>query len=64
MQTGQGHVAYSVVEDKLKELPLLGRLPPDEVARRTGRSKNAVTVKRNRHGILNRFDGRRNPSFP
>src|SRR5262249_20372042 len=33
-----------------KELALLGRLPDAEVARWTGRTKNAVTVKRNRLG--------------
>jgi hypothetical protein len=33
------------------ELALLGALPDDEVARRTGRSCNAVRVKRDRLGI-------------
>jgi hypothetical protein len=42
-----------------KELALLGMLPDEEVGRRTGRSKNAVTVKRKRLGIRNAFDGRR-----
>jgi hypothetical protein len=33
------------------QLALLGKLPDDEVARRTGRSCNAVRVKRDRLGI-------------
>ncbi len=43
---------------KPEELALLGKVSDDEVARKTGRTRNAVTVKRNRLGIPNRFDGR------
>jgi hypothetical protein len=39
------------------ELALLVKLSDAEVARRTGRTRVAVTVKRNRLGIPNRFDG-------
>src|SRR5262245_47917308 len=41
------------------DLALLGELPDAEVARRTGRSRVAVTVKRNRLGIPTARDGRR-----
>jgi hypothetical protein len=34
-------------------MSLLGRLPDDEVARRTGRSWNAVRLKREELGIPN-----------
>jgi hypothetical protein len=38
---------------------LLGTLPDDEVARRTGRTCNAVRQKREKLGILNPNDRRR-----
>jgi hypothetical protein len=41
------------------DLALLGKLPDQEVARRTGRSKSAVRQQRCFLGIANRFDGRR-----
>jgi transposase-like protein len=42
-----------------EDLALLGTLPDAEVARRTGRTANAVRQKRGLLGIPNRFDGRR-----
>ena len=42
------------------ELRLLGKLPDDEVAERTGRSPNAVRIKRERLGIPNP-EGRERP---
>jgi hypothetical protein len=42
-----------------RELALLGQLPDAEVAKRTGRTRNAVTVKRNRLRIPTARDGRR-----
>jgi hypothetical protein len=41
------------------DLALLGTLPDAEVARRTGRTANAVLQKRILLGIANRSDGRR-----
>jgi hypothetical protein len=42
-----------------EELALLGQLPDAEVARRTGRPRDAVQRKRIRLGIPTCFDGRR-----
>ena len=42
-----------------KELALLGRLPDDEVARRTGRTIDAVRSVRYRRGIPIAYDRRR-----
>ena len=42
-----------------KELALLGKLPDDEVARRVGRTLNAVRVMRYRRGIPSACDRRR-----
>ncbi len=41
-----------------QELALLGTLPDEEVVRKTGRSANAVRLKRERIGILGPEDGR------
>jgi hypothetical protein len=42
-----------------KDIALLGKLPDDEVARRTARSAEAVRIKRQRLGIPNPADRRR-----
>jgi hypothetical protein len=42
-----------------RELALLGKLPDEEVAARTGRSPNAVRTKREKLGIPKPRDGRR-----
>jgi hypothetical protein len=42
-----------------KERALLGKLPDDEVARRTGRTRNAVRQRREERGIPNPAAGTR-----
>jgi hypothetical protein len=44
---------------KARELRLLGKLPDEEVARRTGRTANGVRVRRTRRGIPTARDRRR-----
>jgi hypothetical protein len=43
---------------KPEELALLGTMPNEELARRTGRTANAVRIARNRRGIPSARDGR------